>query len=82
MASCINSTTEEKRGTATSTSYVGLDSGLFLGSFIAGILINWIGYDGAFSIFAIPVFISMMLFVLSSRAKSEPPQTIFNAETV
>lgn len=82
MASCINSTTEEKRGTATSTSYVGLDSGLFLGSFIAGILINWIGFAGAFSFFAIPVFISMMLFAQSSRTKSEPPQTIFKTETV
>ena len=47
VAACINSTSVDKRGVATSTNYVGLDSGLFLGASIAGLLINGIGYTGA-----------------------------------
>jgi len=81
MAACIQSTSEDKRGVATSTSYVGLDSGLFLGSFIAGILINWIGYTVAFSFFALPILLSTMLYVRSGKPKIEYTQAV-DSETV
>lgn len=69
IAACINSTTKEKRGVATSTSYVGLDSGLFLGAFIAGLLVNWVGYSGAFSFFAIPIIATTIIYASSKKNK-------------
>jgi len=82
VAACINSTSVDKRGVATSTNYVGLDSGLFLGASIAGLLINWIGYTGAFSFFALPILISLALYVVSERNKPEVHQPLDESELI
>ncbi len=74
IAACINSTTKDKRGVATSTSYVGLDSGLFLGAFIAGLLVNWVGYSGAFSFFAIPIIATTAVYAISKSMNSKIQQ--------
>lgn len=75
IASCINSTTKDKRGVATSTNYVGLDSGLFLGAFIAGILVNWVGYSGTFSFFALPILAATVVYGLSKKSNLDIQRT-------
>jgi len=82
VAACINTTTEEKRGVATSTNYVGLDSGLFLGAFIAGLLVNWVGYAGAFSFFALPIVVILPLYIISRRRNIDINQSIVGSELV
>jgi len=82
IADCINSTTKEKRGVATSTNYVGLDSGLFLGAFIAGLLVNWIGYFGAFSFFSIPILVTSTIYLLSKRGNAKLPQNYIESDLV
>lgn len=82
IAECINSTTQDKRGIATSTNYVGLDSGLFLGAFIAGLLVTWFGYFGAFSFFALPIFVTLTVYVFSKRKKIEIQKSSFRSSSV
>lgn len=82
IAACINSTTKEKRGVATSTSYVGLDSGLFLGAFIAGLLVTWVGYSGAFSFFALPIIATTTAYAFSKKASSKIDQATIESDLV
>ena len=82
VAACINSTSIDKRGVATSTNYVGLDTGLFLGASIAGLLINWFSYAVAFSFFSIPILISLVLYVMSAKNKPEVHQQLDESELV
>lgn len=55
VAKCIHATTPNRRGIATSTNFVGIDGGSFLGSFLAGILVTAFGYAAMFGLFALPI---------------------------
>jgi MFS family permease len=69
IAECIHSTKTERRGIATSTNYVGLDGGNFLGSLISGSLVTLVGYTGMFSFFALPILIMIPFYLLTKKKK-------------
>lgn len=82
VAACINATSQDKRGVATSTNYVGLDGGLFLGAFIGGSLINWFGYFAAFSFFALPIIVVSIVYVVSQRENLKIHQNCLESDLV
>ncbi len=67
MAECIKKATPDKRGSASNTSYVGVDIGMFTGSNLAGILVAYVGYQSMYFLMTLPVVICSVLFVILFR---------------
>jgi MFS family permease len=69
IAECIHSTKRYRRGIATSTNYVGLDGGNFMGSMISASLVPLVGYGFMFSFFALPILFSIPFYLSNKKKK-------------
>lgn len=69
MAECVKSAPKEKRGNASNTSYIGVDLGIFIGSNLAGLLVASLGYKNMFTVMAIPIVFSTILFLVFMKRK-------------
>ena len=63
FAECIKRAGPEKRGSASNTSYVGVDIGMFTGSNLAGLLVAYLGYQNMYIAMVTPVVICTLIFV-------------------
>jgi MFS family permease len=64
---CMKSVPEARRGSASSTSYIGQDLGNLAGPIIAGVIVERMGYEIMWRAMIIPVLITMLLIVLFRR---------------
>lgn len=70
MAECVKYAPSEKRGSASNTSYIGVDVGVFIGSNIAGFLVAYAGYKKMFLGMSIPVaFATILYYMLVSKRR-------------
>lgn len=67
QALCMKSVPKEKRGLASTTSYIGTDVGYLVGSPVAGAIADQLGYSRMFQMMVIPILCAVLLFVLSYR---------------
>lgn len=70
VAECVNSTTADRRGVASSTNYIGTDIGNFSGSFLSGIIVPFIGFNKMFAFFSLPILLMILLFVSKQKRSS------------
>lgn len=63
QALCMKSVPKERRGLASTTSYIGTDVGYLVGSPIAGAIADKFGYSHMFRMMVIPVVMAIVLFV-------------------
>ena len=63
MAECVKSVDPSRRGSASNTSYFGLDIGNVIGSNLAGLLVTLVGYSGMFLLITLPVILYTVVFV-------------------
>lgn len=63
QALCMKSVPKERRGLASTTSYIGTDVGYLVGSPIAGAIADKFGYSHMFQMMVIPVIMAAVLFV-------------------
>ena len=63
----LHAVTPERRGAANSTFFVAFDLGIALGCFLAGILIQYLGYDRMFLIIATMFIISTASYYMVGR---------------
>lgn len=61
---CVKSVTPDRRGLASTTSYIGFDLGNLIGPVVAGQLIPIVGYTPMWRIMPITVFCSLALLVI------------------
>lgn len=63
---CMQSVSQEKRGAASSTSYIGSDVGNLVGPTFAGFVAESVGYGNMWRIMTIPIFATLLLVLLTS----------------
>ena len=64
-------TPPERRGAASSSSYIGYDGGTFIGGIINGKIAEKIGYANLFRISAIPVLLAIVILLLWTSAEKQ-----------
>jgi len=64
FALCMKSVPEERRGAASSTTFIGIDLGSLVGPVIAGVLAEGLGYANMWRSMMIPIFVAMLMTVL------------------
>lgn len=57
----------ERRGAANATYFSGFDAGLGLGSLLAGLLAKAFGYAAMFGLFAIPMIVGAVVYLLTEK---------------
>jgi MFS family permease len=62
MALCVKSVDQSRRGSASNTSYVGVDIGNVIGSNLAGLLVALVGYSSMFLVITLPVILYTAIF--------------------
>lgn len=67
QALCMKSVPVERRGAASSTSYIGLDLGNLAGPIIAGMVAGKFGYMAMWRIMTIPIFTSVIVLIFSHK---------------
>lgn len=65
QALCMKSVPKERRGLASTTSYIGTDLGYLIGSPIAGSFVSGFGYEGMFRIMVIPILGAIALLIFT-----------------
>ena len=60
-------TPAERRGAASSSSYIGSDVGLVVGNLINGSIAQRYGYQTLFTVFSLPLFLAIALIVIWAR---------------
>lgn len=65
QALCMKSVPKERRGVASTTSYIGTDVGYLIGSPIAGALATAFGYSAMFRFMVVPVGMAVILLLAS-----------------
>lgn len=70
MAECVKIADPSKRGSASNTSFLGVDIGMFIGSNIAGFLVAYFGYKSMFLLMALPSAIFTVIYVIHYRRKN------------
>lgn len=73
QAICMNSVPSERRGAASCTSYIGLDTGNLVGTVVAGGIVELFGYVSMWRFMLIPIAIAMV-FTLTFRTKMSTNQ--------
>ena len=64
---CMKSVTPERRGSASSTNYIGMDSATIIGPSVCGMIAAELGYTPLmWSVMAVPCLVSI-LFILITR---------------
>lgn len=71
MAECVKSAPAAKRGSASNTSYIGVDIGIFIGSNIAGFLVHYTGYRTMFLSMTLPVVFSTILYFTIMKKRTQ-----------
>ncbi len=71
QALCMKCVSPDRRGTASSTSYIGEDIGNILGPILSGTLVTSFGYHSMWLMMIIPVGIVAALTIIFSRKISE-----------
>ena len=73
---CMKGVPRERRGAASSTTFIGIDLGSLAGPVIAGALAERLGYVGMWRTMIIPVLVAVLMIVLlhdrMERAGTEP----------
>lgn len=64
---CMQTVPKERRGAASSTSYIGSDVGNLAGPTFAGAMAESFGYGSMWRIMTIPVFVTLALVILCRR---------------
>ncbi len=64
---CMKCVPMERRGSASSTTYIGVDLGSFFGPVIAGALVEAFGYGSMWRLMIIPVLMAMAIAILFRR---------------
>lgn len=67
QALCMKSVPKERRGVASTTSYIGTDVGYLIGSPVAGALATAFGYSTMFRCMVVPVGMAVILLLVSYR---------------
>lgn len=67
QALCMKSVPRERRGLASTTSYIGTDLGYLIGSPIAGSLVSAFGYSSMFQIMVVPITFAVILFAFTYK---------------
>ena len=71
QAKVLNTVSEERRGAAASTFYLGADLGQAIGPIAGGMLVQGIGYANMYMSFMIPLILILLLFMfVQVRGKS------------
>ena len=74
QALAMKLTPAERRGSASSSCYLGTDLGMMIGSNLAGILAEKLGYGGMFMSMTVPLVIGIaiiVVYMIKSRAASD-----------
>ena len=71
MALTVRCVPPEKRGVASNTVFIGMDSGNFLGPFLGGVAYKYVGYSNMFLLGSIPFILAAVVFFLSWRNMRE-----------
>jgi MFS family permease len=69
MSECIKLASSDQRGSASNTSYIGTDIGMFTGSNLAGFVVAWVGYRNLYLLFTLPIIIYSLIYTISDRKK-------------
>lgn len=78
MSECIKRAPPSQRGSASNTSYIGTDIGVFIGSNLAGFVVAWTGYRNLYLLFTMPIIISTLVYVILDRRKAQAMVSIEN----
>lgn len=78
QAIAMKSVPKERRGAASSTSYIGMDLGQF-GSIGAGIIVSHFGYAAMWRFMTIPIFIAIFVTVLFRNRISQAGENLDKA---
>ena len=63
QAVCMRSVSQDRRGAASSTSYIGSDLGNLVGGPLAGILVQFMGYVNMWRIIVVPLVITFAIVI-------------------
>ena len=66
-------TPASRRGSASSSSYIGSDVGLVLGNLINGTIAARYGYQALFTVFSFPIFLAIAVIVIWARKNNGIP---------
>ncbi|MDL2224879.1 hypothetical protein LJC20_01540 [Eubacteriales bacterium OttesenSCG-928-M02] len=69
MSECIKRAPAHQRGSASNTSYIGTDIGVFLGSNLAGTVVSMVGYRAMYLSFTLPILLATLAFFLFEKKK-------------
>lgn len=64
---CMQTVPQEKRGAASSTSYIGSDLGNLVGPTFAGFVAECFGYESMWRVMTVPIFATLLLVLLTNR---------------
>ena len=70
QAMAVSTVPPQRRGVATSTYFVFFDLGIAIGSFVAGIIANIVGYTAMFEIIAVFPVLACVFFLFATRSKN------------
>jgi len=73
QALIIKVTPANRRGAASSSTYIGADVGLVLGNLINGTVASHVGYQALFTVFSVPLFLAIAIIIVWVRKNNGIP---------